>query len=254
MDSARPARPVWPAGHDLRADGGRHGRHAGGRLGDRPADARPGPALGPLSADVADALHGREYLDEFAHRALESLSHGTRQRIAIVSALLHDPEVFVIDEPMGAHHGGDIAAPVFKRAAEQILRYMSVPPDVPSYAPRYALLQKEAGSRNPEAGGRKPEARSRKPENRIYKPGQAKTSAPFWFLASGSWLPSESDIALPDFYGKSLREVTEECLRAGLRLQSIGSGAAVEQVPPAGATVRSGSRVQVRFSSKVGRQ
>ena len=162
--------------------------------------------------------------------------------------------IVVIDEPMGAHHGGDIAAPVFKRAAEQILRYMSVPPDVPSYAPRYALLQKEAGSRNPEAGSRKPEARSRKPENRIYKPGQAKTSAPFWFLASGSWLPSESDIALPDFYGKSLREVTEECLRAGLRLQSIGSGAAVEQVPPAGATVRSGSRVQVRFSSKVGRQ
>ena len=33
-------------------------------------------------------------------RPLEGLSHGTRQRIAIVSALLHDPEVFVIDEPM----------------------------------------------------------------------------------------------------------------------------------------------------------
>ena len=31
---------------------------------------------------------------------LEGLSHGTRQRVAIVSALLHDPEVFVIDEPM----------------------------------------------------------------------------------------------------------------------------------------------------------
>jgi ABC-2 type transport system ATP-binding protein len=42
----------------------------------------------------------RFHLEEFADRALESLSHGTRQRIAIVSALLHNPEVFVIDEPM----------------------------------------------------------------------------------------------------------------------------------------------------------
>jgi ABC-2 type transport system ATP-binding protein len=42
----------------------------------------------------------RFHLGEFVDRPLEGLSHGTRQRIAIVSALLHDPEVFVIDEPM----------------------------------------------------------------------------------------------------------------------------------------------------------
>src|SRR5438093_352973 len=39
-------------------------------------------------------------LGPFAHKAIEGLSHGTRQRVAIVSALLHNPEVFVIDEPM----------------------------------------------------------------------------------------------------------------------------------------------------------
>jgi ABC-2 type transport system ATP-binding protein len=48
----------------------------------------------------AQALMARFHLDEFADLPLESLSHGTRQRVAIVSALLHDPEVFVIDEPM----------------------------------------------------------------------------------------------------------------------------------------------------------
>ena len=48
----------------------------------------------------AQELIARFHLGEFADLPLESLSHGTRQRVAIVSALLHDPEVFVIDEPM----------------------------------------------------------------------------------------------------------------------------------------------------------
>jgi len=52
------------------------------------------------SAKNASELVERFHLQEFVGRTLEGLSHGTRQRIAIVSALLHDPEVFVIDEPM----------------------------------------------------------------------------------------------------------------------------------------------------------
>ena len=55
--------------------------------------------------DAQIEMNGREliarfHLADFANLPLESLSHGTRQRVAIVSALLHQPEVFVIDEPM----------------------------------------------------------------------------------------------------------------------------------------------------------
>lgn len=46
------------------------------------------------------ALIERFSLEPFANKIIEGLSHGTRQRVAIVSALLHDPEIFVIDEPM----------------------------------------------------------------------------------------------------------------------------------------------------------
>ncbi|MBI4324763.1 MAG: ABC transporter ATP-binding protein [Chloroflexi bacterium] len=48
----------------------------------------------------ARELIARFNLESFLAKPIEGLSHGTRQRVAIVSALLHDPEVFVIDEPM----------------------------------------------------------------------------------------------------------------------------------------------------------
>jgi ABC-2 type transport system ATP-binding protein len=45
-------------------------------------------------------LIGRFNLEEFVEKPIEGLSHGTKQRVAIASALLHQPEVFIIDEPM----------------------------------------------------------------------------------------------------------------------------------------------------------
>jgi ABC-2 type transport system ATP-binding protein len=49
---------------------------------------------------AAMELVERFNLEAYINKPIEGLSHGTRQRVAIVSALLHDPEVFVIDEPM----------------------------------------------------------------------------------------------------------------------------------------------------------
>jgi ABC-2 type transport system ATP-binding protein len=68
----------------------------------------------------AAALITRFNLEEYMNKPIEGLSHGTRQRVAIASALLHDPEVFVIDEPMvglDPHHA---------RVVKDILKERSV--------------------------------------------------------------------------------------------------------------------------------
>jgi len=48
----------------------------------------------------ARELVARFNLEPYLGKSIEGLSHGTRQRVAIASALLHAPEVFVLDEPM----------------------------------------------------------------------------------------------------------------------------------------------------------
>lgn len=53
-----------------------------------------------LAAKRTPELFEQFSLSTYAHQRVENLSHGTKQRLAISTALLHDPEVIVIDEPM----------------------------------------------------------------------------------------------------------------------------------------------------------
>jgi hypothetical protein len=57
------------------------------------------------------------------------------------------------------------------------------------------------------------------------------------------------DIEVPEFSGKTMREVTETCLRMGLEPVLVGTSLATSQMPTAGARVRRGAKVTVQFGT-----
>jgi len=82
----------------------------------------------PQIREGCDELVPRFNLEEWLHQPIESLSHGTRQRIAIASALLHRPEVFIIDEPMvglDPHHARVVKDILRERATQGMTVFLS---------------------------------------------------------------------------------------------------------------------------------
>lgn len=54
----------------------------------------------PASEERADGLLEIFNLLEWKHELIETYSHGMRQKLLITSALIHQPELIVVDEPM----------------------------------------------------------------------------------------------------------------------------------------------------------
>lgn len=67
-----------------------------------------------------DALLEKFELLEFKNELIESYSHGMKQRLVICSALLHDPDILIIDEPMVGldPKGAKMVKDMFRRLAK----------------------------------------------------------------------------------------------------------------------------------------
>ena len=147
----------------------------------------------------------------------------------------------VLDSPLGAHHGGQVGGPIFKRIAEQVLAYMEVPHDVPSASDTETaknLHRTQPLTPNPQEVSTRESAKTR------FDAAVAKNNLP---SAPTAAFGDEQAVAVPSLSGQTVRGVTETCLRLGLTPSLIGSGVALEQFPAAGAQVARGSRVTVRF-------
>ena len=168
----------------------------------------------------------------------------------------------VIDTPVGAHHGTDVAAPVFRSIAEQTLGYLNVPQDNPSRWPQVisAIPAKPPAQKRGDFAGFLPSDRglpgvaTSPVQTASYSKELSSESldlgrAPQDEVASSTVILGDGPlVSVPDFSGWAARRVAEECEKLGLDLNMAGTGLAVEQNPMAGIKVPSGTRVWVRMA------
>jgi cell division protein FtsI (penicillin-binding protein 3) len=172
-------------------------------------------------------------------------------------APINNPAVTILvslDSPVGLHEGGDVAAPVFKRIAEQVLAYLDVPRDVPLNPRLTETASMKRASEDASALEDSPAVDfSGQPDP---SPAASQTGE-----ANGKELQDSrkqvltvavdpgGDIEVPDFSGKTMRDVTDIVLRLGLDPVLVGSNLATEQSPAPGAKVRHGARITVQFGT-----
>jgi cell division protein FtsI (penicillin-binding protein 3) len=169
-------------------------------------------------------------------------------------APINDPSVTILvslDSPGGwPHDGGSVAAPVFKRIAEQVLAYLDVPRDVPLSPQLVQTAYKREAESDDSASledftpvdfSAQTEPPGDAPKADVPKQPEQKTAAVTMAVDEGG------DIPVPDFAGKTMREVTEACLRLGLNPVVLGSGLATQQSPAVEAKVRRGAKITVQF-------
>ncbi len=153
--------------------------------------------------------------------------------------------IVVIDEPQGSYHGGDVAAPVFREIAEEILPDLAVTPDaqikptpgMPARAEESSLqvtkarLDDERQTQERKATLPKVDAR----------PSSSRMTEVVYAFASNH------GALMPDLRGQSVRDVARLCAQLGLQLEARGDGRAWRQSPAPGTEVQTGQLVSVDF-------
>jgi cell division protein FtsI (penicillin-binding protein 3) len=168
-------------------------------------------------------------------------------------APISNPAVTILvslDSPVGLHEGGQVAAPVFKRIAEQVLAYLDVPRDVP-LNPRLiqAAYKRQIAAEGATLEDFSPTDFSGQPDAPPVASNEAEPEPEFHAPEVAMAADEGGDITVPDFSGKTMREVTEICLQLGFEPLLVGSNLAVEQRPEAGTQVRRGAKVTVQFGT-----
>jgi len=189
----------------------------------------------------------------------------------------------ILDSAAGLHQGGQIAAPVFQRVAQQVLSYLNMPRDTEVRKSSQRLLLR-ASIRDDELAEGSPDRLNTTltPPSGTDSEKSAIAEAPLVNLSSVNAAaipvasttnrintvrkpksmpfpppshPSSGTVVLalgegtvvPSFIGQPLRGAIEVAQESGIEIDVVGSGIAQEQSPPPGSRLPTGAHVVVRF-------
>jgi penicillin-binding protein 2 len=153
--------------------------------------------------------------------------------------------IVVINEPEGAHHGGDVAAPVFREIAEQVLPELNVTPDTEvKGAPQMIAAKSQPSARQVEQDSIQNERRQETLPKVAAKSFNGKANEVVFAAASNR------HALMPDLRGQSVRDALRMCAQIGVRLEAHGDGFATQQVPAAGTEIDPGQTVRVDFARR----
>lgn len=161
-------------------------------------------------------------------------------------APVDNPEIACIvsiDEPIGAHHGGDVAAPVFARVVSAALRTLGVQPeDDPQ-----SLLASDIRVYDVASLIKENEAEARNEADESNLASNATTDPQTEDAAS----KRDGSAVMPDLTGLSLREAVALCAARGLKIKPGGEGVVAAQTPAPGAVIAQDAICQVRLSKLI---
>lgn len=170
------------------------------------------------TAQKADPKTGRYSLDNYV-----------ASFVGFVPA--NDPIVAIavtLDEPRIEHSGGSVAAPIFRRVAEMVLRSRGISPRGMHHADLKALGKRADPARTAHA----------------LLAGD--TGLNLQEISQGG-KPNDNQVRLPDLTGVPMRSVTRRVMELGVVPEVQGTGLLARQVPPPGTIVEKGTKVELHF-------
>jgi cell division protein FtsI (penicillin-binding protein 3) len=165
-------------------------------------------------------------------------------------APVENPEIVCvvsIDEPVGAHLGGAVSAPVFARVVADALHILGVPPEDDPQSLLAGDLQVYNIAEFSAESQRAPSEDSVDTRPAL----QVSVEAPNDDFASKRSGPT---VVMPDLIGKGIREALALCAAEGIKLKASGDGVVSLQNPSPGALVSPQTTCRVKLSREAARK
>lgn len=160
-------------------------------------------------------------------------------------APFQNPSIVVVVTVSGttglAGYGGWAAGPVFENVMSTGLRRLGIVRDVPQDIEE--LLAKEQADKD-----KKKDKDSEKETDDVALASLNPPTLEEMQQASGDVVADPNAPKVPNFVGKTVKDVMEEATATGLEVDLFGDGMARAQTPAAGAVLMPGERIAVRFA------